>query len=184
MSTTPAAPGNAPIRNFSQCHVGIVSQLQQLDRLPPLLEPVREARRIAADTLRFFRTVVYDHHKEEERELFPAVLASARKGEEHDQVQGITDRLTREHRSIEARWEKMEPALKSVAKGGDADLDGAAVAALVSDYLAHARYEEEAFLPLSEEILGRDSKHMAALGMSLHLRHAVPDLLKSRGFRG
>jgi hypothetical protein len=74
--------------------------------------------------------------------------------------------------------------LKAVAKGGETDLDETAVAALVNDYLGHARYEEEVFLPLSQEILGRNDKRMAALGMSLHLRHAVPELLRESGFRG
>lgn len=183
MSGTPAAPDSAPIQGFAQCHVGIVQHLEELARLPALLEPARQARQIADETLKFFRSVVFEHHAEEERELFPAVLASAHKGEERDQVQLIVDRLTQEHRQIEGVWSDLERALKRVAKGGDADLDGAAVAALVRDYLGHARYEEGVFLPLSQEILGRNSNHMAALGVSLHLRHAVPEMLKARGFR-
>jgi hemerythrin-like domain-containing protein len=184
MSGPPAAPDSAPIQGFAQCHVGIVSHLQELARLPALLEPARQARQVADETLKFFRDVVYEHHAEEERELFPAVLASAHKGDERDKVQVIVDRLTHEHRQIEAAWSALERPLKAVARGGDAELDAAAVAALVNDYLGHARYEEGVFLPLSQEILGRNSNRMAALGMSLHLRHAVPELLKERGFRG
>ena len=45
-------------------------------------------------------------------------------------------------------------------------------------YRNHARYEEEVFLPLSQAILGRNSNHLAALGMSLHLRHALPQVLE------
>lgn len=72
MTTTPAAPDNTPIDSFAQCHVGIVSQLQQLGCLPELLGPAREARQIADEALKFFRAVVVEHHAEEERELFPA----------------------------------------------------------------------------------------------------------------
>jgi hemerythrin-like domain-containing protein len=183
MTTTPPSPENAPIQSFSDCHVGIVTHLEELARLPALLEPARQARQIAGETLEFFREVVYEHHAEEERELFPAVLASANKGDERDKVQLIVDRLTREHREIEAAWSGLEPALKAVAKGGDADLNGAAVAALVTDYLGHARYEESVFLPLSQEILGRNSNHMAALGLSLHVRHALPEVLARYGSR-
>jgi hypothetical protein len=43
---------------------------------------------------------------------------------------------------------------------------------LVTRYRAHAQYEESEFLPLSQTILSRNSNHMAALGMSLHMRHA------------
>lgn len=182
MTSHPSAgPADAPIRNFSQCHVGILSHLQELARLPGLIEPARQARHIAAETLKFFRDAVYEHHAEEERELFPAVLSSASKGDERDRVQGIVDRLVREHRQIEAAWTRLEPQLKAVAKGADVDLDAGAVEALVQAYEGHARFEEDVFLPLSQTILGRNSDHMAALGLSLHLRHAVPEFLKRRG---
>jgi hemerythrin-like domain-containing protein len=181
--TPGASEGDAPIESFSQCHVGIVKHLQELGRLPALLEPAAQARRIADETVKFFRDVIYDHHAQEERELFPAVLTWAAKGEERDKVQEIVDRLVREHREVEAAWSKLEPELKAVAKGHDADLDPAAVAALVGTYEAHAKFEEDEFLPLSQTILGRDSKHMAALGLSLHMRHAVQEVLDRFGFR-
>ena len=164
----------APLTNFSQCHSGITSALNTLAELPALLSPADRARQIAADTLAFFGRVVYEHHKEEEVELFPAVLRSAQKGEEHDRVQAMTERLTREHRAVEAAWKRLEPALKDVAKGHHADLDAAGVQDLVATYLAHAQFEERHFLPLSETILKRDDNHMFALGLSLHMRHAPP----------
>jgi hypothetical protein len=111
------------------------------------------------------------------------VLASATKGDERDKVGAMVTRLTAEHRAIEAAWASIEPGLKAVAKGHETDLDGAAVARLVAAYRAHAGYEEAQFLPLSKAILGRDSNHMAALGMSLHLRHALPEMLERFGGR-
>jgi hemerythrin-like domain-containing protein len=179
MSSTPAGPADhSPIDDFSQCHVGIVAHLQALGELPALLEPAARARRIAADTVTFFRDAVYEHHAEEERELFPAVLASAAKGAEHDKVQAIVAELTAEHRQVEAAWSKLQPKLKAVAKGHEADVDGAEIMALVQTYQAHARYEEEVFLPLSQAILGRNSNHLAALGMSMHMRHALPEAMQ------
>jgi len=175
MSSTPV---HSPIEDFSQCHAGILGRLQALDSLPALLEPAARARQIAADTVSFFREAVFEHHAEEESELFPAVLASARKGAERDKVQAITAELTAEHRQVEAAWSKLEPKLKAVAKGHDTDLDVADIAALVRTYQAHARYEEEVFLPLSQAILGRDSNHLAALGLSMHLRHALPEVME------
>jgi hemerythrin-like domain-containing protein len=128
--------------------------------------------------VQFFREAVYEHHAEEERELFPAVLASAAKGAERDKVQAIVTELTAEHRQVEAAWSRLEPKLKAVAKGHDADVDGAEITALVETYQAHARYEEEVFLPLSQAILGRNSNHLAALGVSMHIRHAMPEVLQ------
>jgi hemerythrin-like domain-containing protein len=174
-STTTADP--SPIEDFSQCHVGILGHLQVLGTLPALLEPAARARQIAADTLSFFRDAVFEHHAEEEKELFPAVLASATPGEERERVQALVNTLTAEHRKVEAAWAKLEPKLKALAKGHDSDVDGADIQALVDSYQAHARFEEAVFLPLSQTILGRNSNHLAALGISMHMRHAMPQVL-------
>jgi hemerythrin-like domain-containing protein len=179
MGQTPAPDGAAsPIDDFSQCHAGILSHLQQLGRLPALLEPAAQARRIAADTLAFFRQAVFEHHAEEERELFPAVLASATAGEERQRVQAIVNALTAEHRKVESAWSRLEPQLKAVAKGHDSELQGDDLRELVDAYRAHAAYEESVFLPLSQQILGRNANHLAALGTALHMRHALPGVLE------
>lgn len=172
-----AAAGDDPLDRFSGCHVGILKHLHAMAGLPEQARAAAQARKLAADTIRFFRDVIYQHHVEEERELFRAVLGSAEPGEELQRVEAIVERLTREHRDVEAQWERLEPNLRKMAKGGDVTLDGEAVLALVALYQAHASYEEREFLPLSEVILGRDGKHMAALGLSLHMRDKLPEAL-------
>lgn len=177
MTATPSTPSataaddNAPLSTFTDCHVGILRRLQALDGLPALLEPAAQARQVAADSLSFFREAIFEHHLDEERDLFPAVLASAQAGEEQERVRAMTQRLTREHRAIETLWKSLEKALKRIGKGQDADLEVADLHRLVAAYAEHAGYEESEFLPLSETILGRNSNHMAALGLSLHMRH-------------
>ena len=170
---TPVDSG-APLTNFSNCHSGIIRRLNALDELPALLAPAARARQIAEESLEFFREAIFEHHLEEERELFPAVIASAKPGEELERVKGMVKRLTEEHRMVEALWKRLEKGLKPVAKGQSTDLDVSELQRLVSEYTAHAAYEEAEFLPLSETILSRNSNHMAALGMSLHMRHARP----------
>lgn len=160
-----------PLAGFSQCHFGIASQLQAFAELPGLLAAQAQARSIASRTLSVFKYAVAGHHADEEKELFPAVLRGASKGEEARSVEAMVTRLTADHRRIEALWKALEPSVKAVAKNQPAELDLIAVEALVRAYLDHARYEEELFLPLAEEILGRNDKQ-AALGLSLHLRHA------------
>lgn len=173
-SPAPADDPNGPIANFSNCHVGIVAHLDTLGELPALLEPAARARTIATDTLAFFDAVILEHHGQEERELFPAVLAGAQPGEERTRVAVMAERLTTEHRQIEAWWAQIKPNLRQVAKGHDSPLDTVAVQQLVAQYRAHAAFEEAEFLPLSQRILGRNANHMAALGMSLHMRHVRP----------
>lgn len=170
----PPVDTDAPLSNFNNCHVGIVKRLKALDELPALLEPATRARQIAEQSLEFFREAIFEHHLEEERELFPAVIASARPGEELERVKAMAKRLTDEHRAVEKLWKSLEKGLKQVAKGHSTELDVDDLHHLVTEYQAHAAFEEQEFLPLSEQILGRNSNHMAALGLSLHMRHARP----------
>ncbi len=170
-SANPAVDTDEPLSNFSQCHAGILRNLGEFGELPALLAPAQRARRVAEHFLAFFRPVAFEHHQEEERELFPAVLASSTPGAERERVQQMVDALTREHRDIEKQWNALEPQLKKFARGQSVDLDAQSIASLVAQYKEHARFEETEFLPLSEQILGRNSNHMAALGLSLHMRH-------------
>lgn len=162
---------NEPIQDFSHCHEGIVSKLDMLGELPDLLAPAARARDIAEKAISFFHVAIFEHHQDEERELFPAVLSSATPGEEMACVKFMVKRLTDEHRALEALWQKLEPGLKKLAKGQLSDINVAELQRLVTQYKAHASYEEAEFLPLSQTILGRNANHMSALGLSLHMRH-------------
>lgn len=170
---------DAPISNFSNCHVGIIRRLDALADLPAMLAAAARAHETAEQSLAFFRTVIFEHHQEEERELFPAVIASAQAGEERKRVDTMATRLTDEHREIEKIWKGLEKGLTQVVKGKSSVLDVAALNDLIARYRAHAAFEEAEFLPLCEQILGRDQHHMAALGLSLHMRHVkeVPGYL-------
>ena len=165
------ADTEAPISHFSNCHLGIFEQLSRLQDLPALLGPAAQARKIAEETLGFFRQALYSHHSEEEKDLFPAVRQSAVAGEERLRVEGLIEQLTHDHRALEKLWESLEPGLRKVAKGQDTTLDVLALQSLVQRYQAHAQLEEQAFLPLAQTILGRNENHMAALGLTLHMRH-------------
>jgi len=169
---TDAHASSEPLAGFSQCHLGILSRLQAFAELPALQAAAAQAKTVATDTLGLFHHAVLEHHADEERELFPAVLHSARRGREAEEVQAMTQRLTAEHRQIEAMWKKLEPVVRAVARSQPVALDLDAVEKLVRAYSSHAGFEEEQFLPLAARILGRDGRHMEALGLSLHLRHA------------
>jgi len=171
---TNTATPNEPIQDFSHCHVGIIRKLDMLGELPALLEPAAKARQIAEQALEFFREAIFEHHLDEERELFPAVLASSTPGAEFERAQAMARRLTDEHRELESLWKQLESGLKKVAKGQSTDIDPALIQRLVNQYRAHAQFEESEYLPMSQTILGRNANHMAALGLSLHMRHAKP----------
>lgn len=165
-----------PIQDFSDCHVGIVKVLDELTALSRQQDPAHERRQVAGRILRFFRDVVAAHHREEEADLFSAVLADATVGDERAKVEGLVNRLVDEHRHVEGRFAQLIPTLSAIESGREVLLDASAAAVLVTDYLAHARLEEDVFLPLAQAILGRNSDHMAALGLALHIRHVSDDL--------
>ena len=172
----PSVPSNnaepdTPLDGFSRCHAGILSQLEAAAQLPELVLAAERARRIAEATLALFDPSVLDHHADEEGDLFPAVQRSAAAGVEAAQVADMIQRLTLEHRAIEALWRRVKPAVKATAQGRPADLDAAALDELVKTYTAHALFEEREFLPLAQQILGRNGNHLAALGIALHMRH-------------
>ncbi len=162
----------SPVQGFSDCHRALLRGLRSFSSLPDLVHAAERSRAVAQATLQLFEIAVLGHHADEEGDLFPAVLRSAHPGEEREQTQVIVDRLVAEHRSIETLWTMTKPAVERAAAGRDARLDAEAVAALVYAYNRHAVFEELEFLPRAAEILGRNGNHMAALGLSLHLRHA------------
>ena len=161
-----------PLPGFSECHAGILARLRAAADLPQLLQAAARAKQLAHDLETMFEGGISSHHADEEKELFPCVLRSARPGAEHEKVRGMIDRLVREHREIEALFRHVQPALHRAARGSEAALDAAVLRDLLDRYVSHASYEEQEFLPLAQEILGRSSSDMAALGISLHLRHA------------
>jgi hemerythrin-like domain-containing protein len=166
----PADNIDAPLGAFSQCHAGILKQLDAMAELPALVAAAARARTVAEGTLATFKHAVLEHHQEEEKELFPAVLRSARP-EEREHANALVERLTNEHRTLEALWKRIEHAVAAAAKGKAEDIDADVVRELVRAYEAHARFEEKEFLPLAAQILGRNGNHMSALGLSLHMRH-------------
>jgi len=165
------AEPETPLAAFSHCHDGILSQLEAFAELPELVLAADRARRIAAQTLALFEPGVLEHHRDEEQELFPATQRSAVPGPEADGVQAMAERLVREHRAIEELWKRVRPGVKQAAAGKPVELDIPAIAELIRAYTVHARFEEEHFLPVAQEVLGRNGNHMAALGLSLHMRH-------------
>ena len=164
------------VGQFSHAHVGILMQLDRLSTLPALLAPARMAQDTAQRVVDFFREAVFEHHKDEEEALFPALLESAHAGEERQRVNTLVDALTAEHRVIEGLWRQLEPELKHVAQGRSYHINAPVLDDLVSRYQAHAQAEETQLLPLADTILGRHGNHMAALGLSLHMRHQPPPI--------
>ncbi len=165
---------NNPVDDFSQCHVGIIENFERLRILgnTEISDPVQpEIKESAKKLVTFYKEVVLNHHHEEEQELFNMVLDCAKPGTEMASAKSMVDRLTHEHRNLEKQWKNIEADVKKLAKGKFSRLSKEATVSMAENYLAHANYEEQAFLPLSAEIL-KDAG-LESLGISLHIRHNI-----------
>lgn len=172
-NTGASGEGDAPLTDFSNCHIGIIQNFESLKALASEeIEVNKETKATAKKLIAFFADVVLEHHSEEEEELFHTVMTTPGHDDEKEQAKEMIDQLVAEHRDLEAQWKKLAPQLKQLAKGKSVTLDRDAALKLATDYLAHAKYEEDVFLPLSEKILAGTG--MEALGLSLHMRHAKP----------
>lgn len=83
----------------------------------------------------------------------------------------MCERLTADHRQLEAQWRAIKLSLVRVAAGKDTELDEQATAVLIANYKAHAHFEENHLLPLAAEIIGRSDPELARLGHALYIRH-------------
>jgi hemerythrin-like domain-containing protein len=172
--TVPAAGLQAPVDEFHGTHAHIVEGLHAMEKLPELAAALERARDVANATLMLFDKVVYEHHADEEQELFVHVQKGCADLREGHRVQELAGRLAADHRRIEKMWLKIRPGVAMTAQGkvhGVPDFRSE-VAKLVAIYLEHAQLEEEVFLPLADAILKRDVNRLAALDIALHLRHA------------
>ena len=161
---------HAALASVSEELLVILSQLQAFSELPALQAAAAQARTIAANMLVLFRQEMFEHHADEERELFPAVLRNALPGHERQRAEAMVRHLTAEHRRMESLWSQLEPGVKAIAKGRAMDVALKDVEALVHAYRAHAGFEEQQFLPLAKTVLSRNNDDSAALALALHQR--------------
>ena len=161
-----------PLNEFSGCHDGIINNFQQLQELISIIQKTPDSEEIqprAKKILNFFDDVVLIHHAEEEQELFTLVMECVEKGPQADTARAFIKQLVAEHRQLEAMWKEIEKDLRLLSKGKPANLNHKTAIRLSIEYLAHAEFEEQKFLPLSAEILSKND--LSALGLSLHMRH-------------
>jgi hemerythrin-like domain-containing protein len=170
MADTPtrkASEADAPLQDFSKCHVGFVTVLETALDLPEMVVTAARSRSCAGDTLKMFRDHLLAHHDDEERDLFPAVLRAAQPGREADRARAMVAQLVREHREIAQLWKQLEPAVQAIANGYLPRLDSALLHDLVQRFNEHVRIEEEEFLPFAQQVLG----------LALHRRHEAEEIM-------
>lgn len=176
-STRQSTEADAPLQDFSRCHVGFATVLEAALGLPEMIVSAARSRSCAADMLKMFHDRLLAHHDDEERDLFPAVLRVAQPGAEADRARAMVAQLVREHREIAQLWKQLEPGVQAIANGYLPRLDSALLQELVKRFNEHVRVEEEEFLPFAQQVLARQADDMAMLGLALHQRHEAQEIM-------
>jgi hemerythrin-like domain-containing protein len=110
---TPDTGFEHPFEMLEACHERVQRMLRLMQRLRAHLATTGcddQARQAARDVMRYFDVAAPAHHEDEERHVFPLLLAA---GTYVDTVQ----RLQREHEAMAALWPKVRAVLQRVADG-------------------------------------------------------------------
>lgn len=162
MSTAPQG-SNAPRPSFAarasharlpefevldQAHKAALAMLGAFQRLVARLENEGlddTARQSARDILAFFNGPGRSHHADEEKHVFPGLLASSDQELVHD-----VRRLQQDHGWLEEDWDELRPHVLAVAdgyNGYDLPLLSAALPIFHALYLEHIHLEESRVYP-------------------------------------
>jgi len=114
---TPTPRGRAvqPFDVLDSCHRHVVIALQQMSELLDHLEKHGvdgRAQETARAIFMFFMNTAREHHQDEERHVFPALLRSGRAD-----LIDATLRLQQDHGWIEEDWLELAPQFESIAAG-------------------------------------------------------------------
>lgn len=168
-----AAGFEAPLDMLSACHDRIERQCATLQRLPAHLAAHgadADAKQAAVNVMHYFDTAGRNHHADEERDLFPALL-EAMAGSDAVCLREITQTLTREHRELDAVWQGLRVQLQALSTGDSEAIDSAVVADFIAQHTRHITREEGELLPMAKRLLGEDQLH--AIGESMRARRGV-----------
>lgn len=169
----PAAGFEVPLEMLSACHGRIEQQCATLRRLQghlPAHGADDQARAAAAAVMRYFDLAARQHHEDEERDLFPALLESMA-GSDPVCLRELTASLTVEHRQLEAAWRRVRAELERVAAGDAAALSAEDVEAFAALYARHIEREEQELLPMAARLLCDDE--LDRIGRTMRERRGI-----------
>ena len=135
-----------PLHMLQACHERVLRMCTLLERLQAHAAANgadEQARQAARDILRYFNIAGPHHHEDEERHLFPRMLAS---GDAHQVA--LAEKLHQQHLAMAELWQTLRAELERLDGGDAAPLLGSAVAVpFVDAYRAHIVCEEDDAYP-------------------------------------
>lgn len=172
LSAVPAAGYEAPFEMLDACHERVHRMLRLLERLREHVAAHGaddQARQAARDVMRYFDQAAPQHHLDEERHVFPPLLAAA-----DPAVVAVVRRLQQDHLRMEAGWAQARVVLADMAEGtlkGFNDAQHTLLAGFAALYGDHIEAEEQVAYPAARERL--DATALAAMAQDMMHRRGV-----------
>ena len=170
---TPGAGFDQPFEMLDACHDRVRRSLDLLARLRSYLHDKGcddSARQAARDVLRYFDMAAPLHHEDEERHVFPPLLAQTGDAP----LLALVRQLQRDHVQMAERWAAARGALQAM---GDGQLQaftpahGAALDDFAACYADHLRHEDESIYPAARALLGAPAQQ--AIGREMAARRGA-----------
>ena len=162
----------APLDALDDFHEAMRRQARALCALADDCEapgfPTPEQRRAALAIVRCFDAAAFQHHRDEEEDLFPALFNNAPSGE-LNAVRDLVFRARRDHRRLEAQWAPLARMVAAIARGERTPLVPAHAAEFAATLERHLVLEDMYLLPLARRIL--DPRMAQHVGRRMARRH-------------
>jgi hemerythrin-like domain-containing protein len=174
----PGAGFEAPFEMLEACHERVERMLALIRRLQEHLQKKGcddSARQAARDVMRYFDLAAPRHHEDEERHVFPPLMAGPDAA-----VKALVLRLIQDHRQMELAWTDARSVLQTIADHGDhadAPWPGLTVwhQVKLNDfarlYRQHLDDEEKVAYPAARGVLGPSA--LAAMSEDMMVRRGV-----------
>ena len=166
-SATPTA--NGMFLFLDECHREMQKKLVQLRGLAAQVEAdgiTPQVRKDAREVLQWFSGAAREHHLDEEKHVFPSLLASG-----DEAVVQTTHRLIQDHGWLEEDWIEIEPSLSAAADGYnwfDPAVLKQAVEVFEHLYLDHIILEETLAYPQARNLIAQSD--VAAMSREMNNR--------------
>ena len=164
---------------LDRCHADIQHKLEQMMALAVALDeggltPALQAQ--ARELTDWFNAEARQHHLDEEKHVFPALLAS-----NQEEILQVTHRLIQDHGWLEADWYEIEPSLEATADGNvwfDPIVLRQGVEVFQQLYLDHIVLEESLAYPEARSRV--NPALLESMGREMAKRRAVRDAKEAR----
>lgn len=173
LNAAPSAGFDEPFEMLQACHERMQRMFRLLRRLRTHLAAMgndAQARQAASDVMRYFDLAAPQHHEDEERHVFPRLLAAGQ------HVEAVR-RLKQEHREMGAQWVQVRALLLPVSQGTRASFTPAQDGVLehfLRLYDWHMVAENELVFPSC--LAGMAPHEVAAMGREMAQRRGASAL--------